>query len=1105
MKTKTTVVKKTTHKLLIIITLQFILFCDVAISQQEKQYVKNFTQKQYGQNLSVQNWSVTQTNNGLMYFGNYNQVLQFDGNNWETIKITPTSGYITALQANNSEQIFVGATNEFGFIRFDKDGNEKYISLSSNLAEKEKDFGTIWRIFLFNNTVIFFSQTQIFEYKNGKILSIKPTYKTENTFHLAFASKNTLFVRERNLGLLEYKNGELNYLKNSDVFKNLGIFGMFSQKNKHIIVTQEAGIFYYYPQENKFEKIISDNTDKLMSYRIMGGIPLNDNNIALNTETNGIVIINENGEIIQEINKKTGLIDNDVKQILQDKYNDLWAVTGNGISRINYASPISFYNEQNGLYGNVQTAANFNNKTYVATSVGLFVEDANQEFSYFKRIENFNKGVYSLVNVNNELLVGTKDGMFCLNEQNKISQITNVDATKILWFEPQKLLISIGINGLYIHKFEKKWSVYKFNNEITVDVIDAEIQLSENAKNFTIWIATSSTGVWKVDFDEKLNIIYDVFIGNEDGLDEGWTRCFKTNEKIYFSTVSGVLKFVIPTQTSGENKKESLRGYFDKFDGVKIPDNAVIMKYLQNKNDVFAIVDNKILNGKNNEKLTSNKFKAIDNNYYNNLIINKNKLNICTNEGFIIFDISKYFNENEKPTIFLSQITSLKNKVLHKLNSKNNKKTEVDYELNTLTFNYSSLYNFNGKKALYSYKLDGYDEQWSTWTNLTEVKYQKLFEGDYTFKLKAKTIFDTESEVLTYSFTVNNPWYRSFLAYLLYTLTFIFLIYIFIKLYTARLKAQNIQLEKIVKERTEEVVKQKDEIEQQKNEIVHIHKEVTDSINYAERIQFAVLPSQQFINEAFNEHFILFKPKDIVSGDFYWAYKIDNSIIISAVDCTGHGVPGAFMSMLGMSFLNEIIADKKNITASEILDALRQRIINALKQKGVDGEQKDGMDMSLCIIDLKTQLVQWAGANNPLYILTEKELNILTENTIAKKLEDENLDVKNKILYEIKQDKMPVAHFVIMNKFQNNVFQLNKGDKLYMFTDGYADQFGGPKGKKYKYLPFKSLIVNSSNKRMCEQKIILNNSIEEWKLHTNPHTGKNFDQIDDICVIGIKL
>ncbi|MBU0765770.1 MAG: SpoIIE family protein phosphatase, partial [Bacteroidetes bacterium] len=364
----------------------------------------------------------------------------------------------------------------------------------------------------------------------------------------------------------------------------------------------------------------------------------------------------------------------------------------------------------------------------------------------------------------------------------------------------------------------------------------------------------------------------------------------------------------------------------------------------------------------------------------------------------------------------------------------------------------------------------------------------------------------------------------------------IVLIIVIVKLYTRKLEREKIRLEGIVRERTAEVVRQKEDIEkknvvlekqkeeierknvaleQQKEEITRqrdhiaeINQELTDSIHYAERIQKAILPHQDFAAQILPEHFILFKPKDIVSGDFYWAGKMGDWILATAADCTGHGVPGAFMSMLGVAFLNETVKDPSVTKAGQVLDNLRQHIIRSLQQSGKEGEQKDGMDMSFSAINEKENYVQWAGANNPLYLIrkqkTDNDLLTYYANEKETTLEP-NLTESGFNLFELKPDKMPIAIFVLMDNFTNNVVHLQDGDTLYMFSDGFADQFGGPKGKKFKYKTFKELLLNNQEKPLPEQKLILDDAIEAWKAHDDPVSGHDhFEQIDDICVIGIR-
>ena len=300
-------------------------------------------------------------------------------------------------------------------------------------------------------------------------------------------------------------------------------------------------------------------------------------------------------------------------------------------------------------------------------------------------------------------------------------------------------------------------------------------------------------------------------------------------------------------------------------------------------------------------------------------------------------------------------------------------------------------------------------------------------------------------------------------------------------------------------QQNEEITAQRDKIEtqrdivlSQKDKVEKTHHEISQSIDYATRLQGAILPEEEILEKYLSEYFVLYKPKDKVSGDFYWWSHIENHTIITAADSTGHGVPGAFMSMLGGSLLREIVQKEYITQTGLILQKLRKEIIKALKQKGEMGEQKDGMDMAIISIDHKTNIVQFSGANNPLYILTNRPLDNL----------EPLKDLGN--FYEIKPDKMPIAIYEKMNDFTTHEIQLQKGDQLYMFSDGFVDQFGGPNlavrqagGKKFKSKPFKRLISEISNKPMKEQKELLNTAYENWKAE--------LEQIDDVVVLGVKI
>lgn len=268
--------------------------------------------------------------------------------------------------------------------------------------------------------------------------------------------------------------------------------------------------------------------------------------------------------------------------------------------------------------------------------------------------------------------------------------------------------------------------------------------------------------------------------------------------------------------------------------------------------------------------------------------------------------------------------------------------------------------------------------------------------------------------------------------------------------------------------------KQKVEIEVQKDLLEEKNKEVVDSITYAKRIQKALLASEKLLNENLNDHFVLYQPKDIVSGDFYWAQKKNDRFFIATSDCTGHGVPGAFMSLLNISFLNEAVGSSNLILPSDILAYVRNHIIGALKEDVADGGGKDGMDCVLCSFNFNTMKLEMACANNPVWIL--RAGNIV----------------------EIKPDKFPVGkHDKDGQPFTLHEFQLNKNDIVYTLTDGYADQFGGPKGKKFKYKQLQELIIANAQLPMAEQKQALDLAISKWK--------GSLEQVDDILLIGIKI
>ena len=403
---------------------------------------------------------------------------------------------------------------------------------------------------------------------------------------------------------------------------------------------------------------------------------------------------------------------------------------------------------------------------------------------------------------------------------------------------------------------------------------------------------------------------------------------------------------------------------------------------------------------------------------------------------------------------------------------------KLGYKSNNLTFIFQAL---TPSAVYYTYKLEGLENSWSPITSTNQAIYPNISPGKYIFKVKA---VDKDGAAIgnefDYTFVITPPFYETWWFLLLVIILISATVVIFVKWRTKSLINEKTHLEKVVAERTAEVVKEKDEAtfqknnaEQQRQIVQHKQKEILDSIYYAKRIQDALLNKNKVVSTTIPPHFILFMPKDIVSGDFFWSFEKQGFWYVAVADCTGHGVPGAFLTMLGNSFLNEINAIPELHTPATILYLLRQRIIAELGQTAEFGNSKDGMDISLARFNLSTNQLQWSGANNPLFIINRQSE-----------------------LTEIKPDKTPIGFSERLELFTNHEVQLNPGDFIVLFSDGYSDQFG-QNGKKLMKKVFKEQLLKIHTFTADEQKQYLQNFVSNWK-------GTE-DQTDDITVIGINV
>ncbi len=394
---------------------------------------------------------------------------------------------------------------------------------------------------------------------------------------------------------------------------------------------------------------------------------------------------------------------------------------------------------------------------------------------------------------------------------------------------------------------------------------------------------------------------------------------------------------------------------------------------------------------------------------------------------------------------------------------------KLSYDQNYLTFDVLGISLTNSSEVKYAYKLDGFDQDWSPPTKDRSITYSNLAPGSYTFMVKASNNSGIENQqASSLSFTISPPWWKTWWFYLICAVLAVLALISFIKLREKQLKQRQAELESEVKRQTEEIRKEKEIVERQ-------NKNIVESISYAKKIQQAILPPIEEVKKALPESFIMYKPKDIVSGDFYWVHKLKDKTLFAAVDCTGHGVPGAFMSIIGHNLLDKVVKEHKQYEPAKILDLLSKELATTLRQDADKSSIKDGMDLSICAIDHKSKKLEYAGAYNPLYIARDKKIQ------------------------EVKSDKISIGKGGSPKKgsFNNQLIELEKGDMIYLFSDGYADQKGGPKNKKFYYPPFRDLLSEISDLPVDKQQKNLEDTIEQWK--------KGNEQYDDMLVFGVKV
>jgi serine phosphatase RsbU (regulator of sigma subunit) len=804
----------------------------------------------------------------------------------------------------------------------------------------------------------------------------------------------------------------------------------------------------------------------------------------------------------------------------------LWVSTFGFISKAYVNIPVTCFSEKQGIEAGLNSIAEFNGSLYLGNDVGVYKSAVNKQNEVvFGKIQGVNDQVFPIKKIasvsGDFLLVGSWGGIKQILKNDIVKDVEqncinlpdkrfNIKTRKILQsqLDPSVVYLGLEAGGLVILKFNgKQWEyISKVDKISQVEKIPGNISGIVEKKGGGVWFLTDDpSALYSAAFGEKDTVV--VKYGPEKGIpDIDLVTIHNIGDKLYLTTSGGILR------------------YFDTADRF-VPDNGLTGDFSVNRSSInlFADTDgdiwyseidgvvNEILFRKNQKGVVKYDgiFRILPNVISMDMMYSEGKVYILKAKSVYVVDKSGIEKDTSLVnTSFVKIIAGTDSVVMDgsfyttDLNSRRIPSTtnpdkiipSFGFDMNEISFQWTTPSFTEELFTEYSYRLEGFETEWSKWEGISfgntmvaqysKKEYTNLPYGRYTFKVRTRTLVGQTGKELSYEFIILKPWYATIFAFAGFVLVAFLIIISIIKAYTKKLKNENIRLEGIVAERTAVVVKQKEELE--------------SSIHYASRIQMALLPSEAILSENIKNYFVLFKPRDIVSGDFYWMTKKGERLYIVAGDCTGHGVPGAFMSLLGMSFLDEIIDKEFAPRADLILKELRLHVTESLKQVGGDDEAKDGMDLALLVIDFDTQKIEFSGAYNPCFRvrkLTEQEIKNYAsdENEMA----DGSMSNGKYLLETIYASKMPIGISSRMNEdFVFYESKLERGISYYLFSDGYIDQFGGPNGRKFMKKNFKRFILDIQDYPMKKQKELLDRNLIEWMGHS--------PQIDDILVMGIR-
>lgn len=1088
----------------------FNLLSGKSIGQSGFPFIKNFPPPS---TMQGEIWSIDKDTSNLLFMSYKKGLLSFDGRDWNYIptQIIPTQiKWIPAIK-----RMFFTSNKGYGYIQRTSKGTYRI----QQLASKEDSNSAFFSI-AYTDSSIYFQGPDITVRHKLKQLNKQDkrwTASNQERFTGIIIHPDNIFINRYPEGLFRLDSDTLFPIVTGFWTKDEEIIFTLQHSIDRIMVGTDANHLYlfdgikFYHYSDKVERYLEDN---ILTY----GILYSDSIYAFSTLNGGIFLFNRNSkEIINEIDALSGLDDDEIFTMCRDQNNGIWVSHNKGISRISPELPLKNFSYYPGLVGDITDIHFFNEHYHIATTEGVFQLSKVKDY---KEIERWIKKTVKTDSPEEEAKTSSTQrpirklfkSIFKETEEKEEKEVASKPATEVRWIKTTKKVLET-----VSHQYKK--------------LPGLDVRSKKLISNGKKLYALTSTGIYDISGSQPQNILKDWTINNvlllerqmlclsEQGLylinleeqtkktiEETRHQKFydakKEDSTIWVSGESIIYKYRFNKETGMDLQRiynihtpyseileikpirdtlfvygESGFYFLDKSTDSIVKYSQDIkqeanlpLRYLETENMLWYFTNGE-WHGLDNNKITN----------YLNLLGQVQKIKKLNGYYWFLDPENIYAMSSDTTATRTNNFKLIIRQATINDSIQWNLKDDLSLQHHqSLTITLQAPEYYRPDQVEYQYRIKGIKERWSDWTASNQIQLL-LKPGKFIIEVRARDYQGNITSISRIPYLVAPPFTQSILFYVLIGLGIIILFTFIVIVRERKLRHDKKILEQKVKERTQKIEHQKFEIEEQRDEIMAQRDEIfkqkediTDSIEYASRIQKAVLPLKDHFNKAFPEHFILYKPRDIVSGDFYWIGENEDKIYFTAGDCTGHGVPGAFMSMLGISSLNEIMAARKNPTAARMLELLREKIKFSLHQTGKSGEAKDGMDMALCVIHKKEQMLEFAGAFNPLYLIRNNELT------------------------KYKADRMPIGiYYAEKEKFTNHKIPYEIGDCLYMFSDGYVDQFGGPNDEKFKSKRFKKLLLDVHQKPMKEQLEILDRTIIDW-------TGDR-QQVDDIIVIGIKL